>query len=365
MKKILIALPSLSGGGAEKVGITYANQLHKLGYDIQLLVFNNTKTLEGEINKNINLKILDNKIRYSLVYYFKIIWSFEPEIIIGTIREVNIISGFYKIIDKRKKIILMEANTLNGLEYNSLIYKFFVLNLMRISYRLSDLIIANSHDTKNDLVNNNIVSKSKINVIGNPVYFEDISILASKTISDDWLNNKKYKVILGAGRLVRQKNFSFLISAFKKIHLKERNSRLIILGSGPLKSELIDHAKKIGINEKCKFINYVDNPYPYFKKAKLFALSSSWEGFGNVIIDALSCGTQIISLNCLGGPKDILNNNTFGELIELDNEEEFVEKSIYLLNNQKFSEKEMKNRAKDYSADQIVLTAMKRLENLE
>lgn len=204
---------------------------------------------------------------------------------------------------------------------------------MKLSYKLADVVIANSYDTKSDLVHNKIAQNKKIKVIGNPVLVSDYEQLKTHKVSDEWLIDNELKVVLAVGRLHPLKNFSFLISAFKDVYHQNKNARLMIVGEGDEKQRLLVQIKKMGLSEVVKLVPFQSNIYPYYQQADIFALSSDWEGFGNVLVEALSVGLPVVSTNCPGGPKMILQNGTYGQLIPLDDKHAYVDALLKALAN--------------------------------
>ena len=133
------------------------------------------------------------------------------------------------------------------------------------------------------------------------------------------------KVIITAGRLVKDKDHQTLIKAFSKVN-NQLNCELVILGEGPLKDDLRNLAKKLEIEQNVHFIGFQQNPYAYFKQADLFTLSSLSEGFGHVLVEALAVGLPIVSTNCKPGAEEVLENGKYGELCEVGNHEEMAMK---------------------------------------
>jgi glycosyltransferase involved in cell wall biosynthesis len=119
---------------------------------------------------------------------------------------------------------------------------------------------------------------------------------------------------LAVGTLKEQKDFTTLIQSVNEVAANIPVS-LIILGEGPERARLESLSKSLGISEKISLPGYVVDTAPYFNAADLFILSSAWEGFGNVLVEALECGTPVISTNCKSGPSEILENGKYGKLV--------------------------------------------------
>ncbi len=205
-----------------------------------------------------------------------------------------------------------------------------VLNrfLKRWLYPYSDTIIAISQGVKKDLINNFGISEKKISVIYNPLNIDEIEKKSLAPVDNKWLKAKDKKIIITVGRLEKPKNQQMLMHAFKKVIKSLPQSRLIIIGEGSLRVPLLDLAKNLGINSGIDLVGYQNNPYAYLSKADLFVLSSSSEGFGNVIPEAMACGCPVISTDCPSGPGEIITNGKDGILIAVDDVEK-MSKSYY------------------------------------
>jgi glycosyltransferase involved in cell wall biosynthesis len=120
--------------------------------------------------------------------------------------------------------------------------------------------------------------------------------------------------VLGAGRLTAQKDFATLLSAFALA--KERQPlRLIILGEGELRDPLQALASELGVAPEVRFPGFVENPYAFMSRSRVFVLSSAWEGFGLVLVEAMACGTPVVSTDCPAGPAEILEGGKYGRLV--------------------------------------------------
>ena len=120
-------------------------------------------------------------------------------------------------------------------------------------------------------------------------------------------------MLLSVGRLEPEKGFETLLEAFQLVR-KKRIVKLVVLGSGRLRDRLLLLAQKLGISNDVELLGFVSNPYPYMRHASLFVLASKREGFGNVIVEALACGTRVVSTNC-PGPVELLEGGKLGRLV--------------------------------------------------
>src|SRR5690625_3149251 len=157
---------------------------------------------------------------------------------------------------------------------------------------------------------------NNIKVIYNPVVGESFSILADEPITDKWITTDN-KLILSVGRISEVKDYLTLIRAFSKvIHIKK--CQLLILGDIADKNYfdlLQQEIAEYKLTDLITVAGCIANPYAYMANADLFVLTSKWEGLANVLIEALACGCPVISTDCTGGPREILKDGEYGELV--------------------------------------------------
>ena len=179
--------------------------------------------------------------------------------------------------------------------------------------------------TYNSLLKKNIFPKDKLYFLRDPaVLLNDYAKKKFEKIINFELKEKK--IIIGIGRLTKQKNFNLLINAFHQIQKKYSEYELFILGEGEKKLELTKLTNKYGLEKKVHFFGYQDNVYKYLKKADCFILTSLWEDPGFVLLEAGLSNTSIISSDCKNGPKEILDNGNNGYLFQNNNLNSLLEK---------------------------------------
>jgi glycosyltransferase involved in cell wall biosynthesis len=161
---------------------------------------------------------------------------------------------------------------------------------------------------------------SKVSTINNAVIGEDFDDRATRPMQHAWFADRDRPVFVTAGRLVEMKDHRTLLRAFA-IHLRHHPARLMLLGRGPMLAELRALTQTLGIAEHVAFEGFVPNPLPYMRAADAFVLSSRSEGFGNVLVEAMGCGTPVVSTDCPYGPADILGHGRYGILVPPRNPE--------------------------------------------
>lgn len=184
----------------------------------------------------------------------------------------------------------------------------------RLSYPWADGIVAVSHGVAEDLARATGISQEKIQVIYNPVFTSDILLKAKEPVKHPWFIPGQPPVILGVGRLEPQKDFSNLIRAFAQVR-RLHPVRLMILGKGGEEAKLKRLIHDLDIKADVEMPGFVDNPYAYLQQAKIFVLSSAWEGLPTVLVEAMALGVQVVSTNCEFGPAELLDNGEYGSLV--------------------------------------------------
>lgn len=202
------------------------------------------------------------------------------------------------------------------------------LNILRkILWKLSEKklykIFSPTQDTKEMLVDTKIFSNKKIDVIKDPIVdINKINLLKKEKIN---INPEIKNYIVNVGRLTKQKNQIFLIEAFAEIKKKNKELKLVILGEGELKKELIKKTIELNISNDVHLLGYKKNVYPFYKNAICFVLTSRWEDPGFVMIEAAASKLTIISSDCNNGPKEFIKNDKRGYLYENYNLKSFQE----------------------------------------
>lgn len=351
-KKVIFLIPSLNGGGAERVFIQLLKVLDRNVFEIYLMVTNLEGPYVNEIPNDINIIDLQKtSVKRSLFSLIKEINKIKPNVIISTLFHMNlallIISPF---LIGRPRIILREANpprfSMGGLPKG----KLFIWLYSRL-YKRSDAIVAISTDVSNDIQKTLKVKKEKIRIIYNPVDISGIQKKSREKVLHKWFNEKNVPIIISVGRLVEQKDHTTLIKAFAKVRRKKL-CKLLILGEGYYYTKLKKMVDNLNLSSDVEFLGFVSNPFKYIHNSDLFVLSSKWEGFGMVLIETLALGTPIVSTDCLGGPHEILNNGEYGKLVPVGNDDIMADKIIEMLNNPS-DKKKLISRAMDFDISKI------------
>lgn len=344
-KSILFILPDLNTGGAERIVTTIANHLPREKFEPRIMLLRK----EGaylEFLKN-DVEIIDLKtprIRHSLKPILQEIRKRKPDIVFSGFGEVNAyLSLFIKLFPKTK-FIARETNVVSQHVTRKEIRFFYKF------YNNFKKIICQSDDMKNDLIDNFKVKSDKLIKINNPVDFYFIEGKLENAIKPETYKDG-YKNVVAIGNLSSRKGFDNLLKVFN--NLKDKNILLHILGDGRDKELLHQLKQDLGL-ENVIFHGVQKNPYPFLKFADLFVLSSRYEGFPNVLLEAGACGTYALANNCKGGINEIIQLKVNGEISDIENHEEFATKILEILN-ENHDKEAIKNSIKSRFSKEIIL----------
>jgi glycosyltransferase involved in cell wall biosynthesis len=316
-EKVAFFLPSLEGGGAERVVVNLIKEFVKREIKVELVLASAKGPYLSELPKEVRIIDLKSpRVIFSIPKLISYLREEKLDIFISSLSHANLVSIISKKIARSKtKLFLREDNTLSLVFYNSKSFKTKVIPfLVKLLYSHADLVIAVSDGVKDDLVGFAKLSPDKIKVIYNPVITPELFQKAREPVSHPWFAPNSPPVILGVGRLTKQKDFPTLLKAFALVR-KENDSRLVILGEGEERKNLEKLAKELGIEEFLWMPGFVDNPYKYMSKASVFVLSSIYEGLPTVLIEALALGCKVVSTDCKSGPREILDDGKSGKLV--------------------------------------------------
>jgi glycosyltransferase involved in cell wall biosynthesis len=231
-----------------------------------------------------------------------------------------------------------------------------VPRLMRLLFPAADEIICCSEGVANDVARITGLLRTSVRAIANPVFDDALLARAREPIEHRWLPAVDVPVLLGVGKLGPKKGFDTLLRAFARVRSK-CEARLVVLGEGSRREQLLELARKLGVADDFDLPGFVRNPMPYFASASLFVLSSAWEGFANVLVEAMSVGCPVVSTDCPSGPGEILAGGAHGELVRVGDDEEMAEAIMRTLKKPRKRE-ELVARAQDFS----VSVALERYE---
>jgi glycosyltransferase involved in cell wall biosynthesis len=366
--KILIVVSTLSFGGAERTAANISRAL-SASHKITILAFHGHATypyggklVDCSLAYEPDADLLRKPARlYMKSRAFRSILSQEnPDVVLSFGDGQNLVS-LIKLSRGRRHII--NSQNPPSLSYTG-INKHIYTRLIRKLYPRADCAIALSEGVKIDLVTNFGLPAEKVRVIYNPIDCKQAQSDAEEEVAEP-LFETGMPVILNVGRLVVQKNQALLIQAFARAR-RDVPAKLAFLGQGPLELELRALAERLGVEKDVHFLGWRSNPFKYMRRAQVFALSSNYEGFGNVLVEAMACGCPVISTDCPYGPGEIVENAKNGLLVPMRNKEALADAMSTMLADESLRQglaAAGKERAKDFDLPVIARQYELTLEN--
>ncbi|SDY19656.1 glycosyltransferase [Nitrosomonas sp. Nm33] len=261
------------------------------------------------------------------------------------------------------RLVVSEHNTLSVVAHHGHgLFRRAYPGLIRRFYPEADAIAAVSRGVARDLAQTAHLPEELITLVYNPVDAEAVARAGQMPVEHPWLTDRSRPLILGVGRLHRQKDFPTLIRAFA-IARKERDLRLVIVGEGSERKVLDTLCHQLGVQGDVLMPGFVDNPFAWMSHASLFVLSSAWEGFALVLLEALASSCPVISTDCPNGPREILQDDTYGALVPIGNPEAMADAMLATLAAPPDAAR-LRARAAEFSVDATVAGYRRLLEGV-
>jgi len=315
--KIALFLPSLRGGGAERVMVNLARGFVERGLRVDLVLAKAEGPYLSQVPKEVRVVDLGaRRVLYSLPGLVRYLRRERPQAMLSALNHANIVAIWAKLLARvQTRLVVAEHSTLSRSTENASSVRAKLLPfLIKTFYPYADAVVAVSRGVAEDLVTTTKLPMEKIKVIYNPVITPELFAKAEEPLDHPWFRPGEPPVVLGVGRLTQQKDFPTLIRAFALVR-REHPARLMILGEGEERPKLEALVRELRLEEDVALPGFVDNPYKYMKRAAVFVLSSQWEGFGNVLVEAMACGCPVVATDCPSGPAEILENGKWGRLV--------------------------------------------------
>jgi glycosyltransferase involved in cell wall biosynthesis len=353
---ITFVVPQLCTGGVEINFLNLSNKLIEEFSRIEILY-------QQEIDSGDYKSKFDKKVTFyklNALNGIKIIWEMKkyyetskPSIIVVSMYVVAIYLSIAKIFSTHKpKIIINGGNHFTSFTKKSkkIKEKYLLPFFARHCYKQSDHFVAQCNDMSRDIEAKLKIPSDKISTIYNPIVEDDILGKKFQAPSHPWINDNGngFKLIIMAGRLVKQKRVAEFLDIFKEIY-QDNNLRLLILGEGPLETAIKNKANELGIHQSVDIIPNQKNYLSYIRYSDLLVVNSEYEGLNNMIVHALSCGTSVVSTDCPVGPSEILQHGKFGKLVESGDSSQMKKKIIQELENPAFDPEQLIKRSMDFS----------------
>lgn len=315
-RKIAILLPSLNGGGAERVTLRLAGELARRGHQIDLVLAHQGGELISLVPPGVRLIELGAKrIRGSIAPLVAYLRREKPDALQASMWPYTLVAVIARAFARtRTRVMVVDHCTLSEQFPGNSPQVQIVRWTIRLLYPQADSRVIVSEGSANDIARFSGLPRKMWRVIYNPVELPER--LSSIADAERLWQGAREKLIT-VGRLTPQKNHAMLIQAFALLARKRPKAALLILGRGDLEPELKALRSQLSLDSQVVFAGFVMDPWPLLSSADLFVLSSDFEGFGVVLVEALHAGLRVVSTDCRDGPREILDDGRFGTLVPI------------------------------------------------
>ncbi|MCS6806165.1 MAG: glycosyltransferase [Acidobacteriota bacterium] len=312
-QKLLILRPTMGQGGADRITLTLLSALDRRLFDLSLALLRAEGDFLADVPDDVPITSLNaSSVATGWLPLARLLRATEPDILFSTSSGANLMAVLARqLVGRRIRLVLSERNVL--FHGPVTMKRRVVVWLKRWLYRRADLVTAVSEGVKQDLVARLGLPPQRILVVYNPVVTDELESLAAEPVTHPWFEEDR-PIILGVGRLIPQKDFQTLIRAFAQVR-RAWDARLVILGEGPLRQQLLQLANACGVAADVSLPGFDKNPFKYMARCTLFVLSSTEEGLPGALIQAMACGAAVISTDCPAGPSEIITPGRDGRLV--------------------------------------------------
>lgn len=316
-RSVSIFLPSLAGGGAERAIGIIANGLAMRGVDVTLVLARASGPYLQLVDPAVRVVDLEtDSLPRALPRLVRLLRADQPAVLLSAMSHTNVVAALaHRLARSRARLVLSERAHLGSVfeDYRNL-RTLATRVLMQLTYPWADQLIAVSRGVAEDLPRHVRVRVDRIVAIYNPVVDDHLRRQMNEAPSHAWLAQPDVPVVLAAGRLIAQKDFATLLRAFAQVR-RGRPLRLVILGEGALRESLLELAATLGVPHDVALPGFEANPFAAMRAARVFVLSSRYEGLPGVLIQAMACGARVVSTDCPSGPREVLEAGRWGALV--------------------------------------------------
>jgi len=314
---ISIVLPNLAGGGAERNSMNLASAWTRAGFQVEFVVLRAGGELETLLPAGVTLRVLGvHRIRSAILPLWRYFRLRRPTVTLAAMWPLTSVAVVaWSLAGRIGKLFLSDHTHLSIACLEETRTHPAVLKCsIRLTYPAASGIIAVSNGVKIDLCALAALRADSVDVIYNPAAIDDPGPAADSDLRQRRWGSTDGYYVLSVGTLKTQKDHATLLEAFALLP-PGFGARLTIVGDGPLRGELSELTQRLGLGPRVRFAGFEIDPTDWYRTADVFVLSSRWEGFANVIVEALSFGLPVVSTDCPSGPSEILEGGRYGALV--------------------------------------------------
>jgi glycosyltransferase involved in cell wall biosynthesis len=316
-KRIAIFIQSLAIGGAERMVLNLVKGLLQQDIRVDLLLADCSGDLLSKVPSEVTIIDLKGKrVLFSLFPLVRYLRTRRPDLLYSIQTHTSLVAIWAARLARVPMSLVISIHTMlsDSLAASPSIRNRSIIKLAGWFFRSADAAICVSQGVAQDFIKTTAMPPQKTHVIYNPVVTPELEQEALQSISHPWFLPDQQPVILAVGRLAAAKDYPTLLRAFSLV-VRKQPAHLLILGDGQERPRLEALVVQLGLGDTVQMPGFVENPYAYMARARLLVLSSRWEGLPGVLVEALACGTPVVSTDCRSGPSEILADGRFGRLV--------------------------------------------------
>jgi glycosyltransferase involved in cell wall biosynthesis len=316
--RLAIFIPNFNGGGAQRAMLVFARELLGRGVRVDTIVASTEGQLARLLPPSATVVDLGGRgVLRGVPGLARYLRRARPAGLYSTMSYCNVAALLARrLAGSALPVVVREAVVPLSAEHANSLNGRIIRRLVQATYPSAQAIIAVSKDVAEELVRISRRIRDKIAVLPTPVVTDELLADAERPLDHPWFAAGAPPVVLGVGRLHTQKDFATLLRAFALVR-RARPLRLLVLGEGPERRSLEALGRELGVADDVELAGFVDNPFVYLKRAAAFALSSRYEGMPTALLQAMALGTPVVSTDCPGGPREVLQNGRFGALVPM------------------------------------------------
>ena len=325
-KRFSVLLPDLRGGGAERVNLDLAHEFARVGHEVEFVL----RQARGELleEARASFPVVDlgaPRVRFVPRVLARYLRHRRPDALLAAMWPLTVIAPIAQRLSGHRCKVLVSEHGILSAQYRDwgAAHRLLLRSSTGLGYRLADRRVGVSAGVADDMAALSTMRNDAFDVIYNPVPPRPNPDPAALDIADRLWSGPAGARILTVGTMKTVKNHSLLLRAFAR--LNRPDARLMFVGDGAGREALLSLARELGVAERVILAGFRPDPTPFYKTADLFVLSSDYEGFGNVIVEAMACGTPVVSTDCPAGPGEILDRGRYGTLVPVGDVESLTE----------------------------------------
>jgi glycosyltransferase involved in cell wall biosynthesis len=334
--------------------VNLANGLAGRGHDVDFVVARLSGPYNGSVSEGVRVRSLSGRLSGAIPPLVKYIRANRPASILAAGEHACAVAVVARCLSHCQTRLVLSLH--NAIRPERMARKGLKERanpaLVRLFYPAAEQIVTVSEELRREALRLIGGRASKFVAIYNPLFSDKLARCAEAPTGHPWLERKDAPVVVAAGRLTPQKGFDTLLRAIALVR-RRLSVRLLVLGEGPERSSLAALSNELGIAAAVAFPGFVANPYAYMRRSDVLAMSSRWEGFGNVLVEAMASGTQVVSTDCPYGPREILAGGKYGALVPVDDPVALADAIVYKIHHP-LPVSLLASRASEFSIDRAL-----------